>query len=312
MMVDLRPNDVKPGTLSGRAASFFQQDIFKDIPGIGDEVDSEEDEMKMQGDSGVDVDSDSLSSDLQSDSDNDDGEEEMDDDDNAGMTETPEDVDDDPETESTNKPVSDGGLDIEEDHPEHNGRPNIDIITAEAMTLAHALATGKMTKQQLLDDNFNKYSHRDVDGLPEWFLDDENKHSRPHRPVSAEAAKAIKEKQRALNARPIKKVREAKARKTLRAARRLEKLKKKSEGLAEGGDMSERDKARNIAALMAKAKKGGKRKKAEVKVVRAGGQNKGAGRPRGVKGKYKMVDPRLKKDVRAEKRLAKKMKGGSR
>ena len=49
-----------------------------------------------------------------------------------------------------------------------------------------------------------------------------------------------------------------------------------------------------------------------MKVVRAGGANKGAGRPRGVKGKYKMVDPRLRKDVRGEKRAAKKAKGRGR
>ena len=60
---------------------------------------------------------------------------------------------------------------------------------------------------------------------------------------------------------------------------------------------------------MSKAKKAGNKKKPSVKVVRAGGVNKGAGRPKGVKGKYKMVDPRLKKDVRAEKRLQKKIKG---
>ncbi|KAK0822612.1 AdoMet-dependent rRNA methyltransferase spb1, partial [Friedmanniomyces endolithicus] len=87
------------------------------------------------------------------------------------------------------------------------------------MTLAHALATGKVTRAQLEDDQFNTYSHRDTDGLPEWFLDDEGKHSKRQRPVTAEAAQAIKAKQRALNARPIKKVREAKARKTFRAAR---------------------------------------------------------------------------------------------
>ncbi|KAF2767705.1 FtsJ-domain-containing protein, partial [Teratosphaeria nubilosa] len=256
LLDDLRPKEQKKaGALSGRAASFFQQDIFKDLGGIEDG----EDEVE-QRDSGVDSDEEDWAS-----------------------------GDEKPEAES-------------------EGRPNIDIITAEAMTLAHALATGKTTKAQLEDDNFNKWSHRDVDGLPEWFLDDEGKHSKRQRPVTKEAAAAIKEKLRALNARPIKKVREAKARKTLRAARRLEKLKKKSEGLAEGEDLSEKDKASGIAKLMAKAKKGATKKRPPVKVIKAGGANKGAGRPRGVKGKYKMVDSRLKKDVRGLKRAEKRKK----
>ncbi|KAK3711953.1 AdoMet-dependent rRNA methyltransferase spb1 [Vermiconidia calcicola] len=311
IMTKLQPKETKQGGLSGRAASFFQQDIFKDIGGLGD--DGAESEVERERDSGIDVDSESLSPELKADAsavsmDESDSEDEM--------VAEPDGEGEESEVEETTAVDNDAeDEDWEEEdrsaRPEREGRPNIDIITAEAMTLAHALATGKTSKAQLTDDNFNKYSHRDTDGLPEWFLDDENKHSRPQRPVISEAAKAIKEKQRALNARPIKKVREAKARKTLRTARRLEKLKKKSEGLAEGGDMSEKDKANNIASLMAKAKKGAgqKKNKKAVKVVRAGGVNKGAGRPRGVKGKYKMVDPRLKKDVRGEKRAAKKMKG---
>ena len=298
ILTNLQPKEKQGAGLSGRAASFFQQDIFKDIDGLGDNAAEE-----SEGDSGVDVDSGSPSSDPKP-GEGEDGDAEIDSD---------SEHEDDEDVENTEKShsMSDDLDDDWNDEPaeKESGRPNINIITAEAMTLAHALATGKTTKSQLADDNFNKYSHRDVDGLPEWFLEDEHKHSRPQRPVSAEAAKAIKEKLRALNARPIKKVREAKARKTLRVARRLEKLKKKSEGLAEGGDMSEKDKAQAIAGLMKKAKGKANKKKPSVKVVKAGGQNKGAGRPRGVKGKYKMVDSRLKKDVRAEKRLAKKVKG---
>ena len=304
MMTGLSGKDPKQGGLSGRAASFFQQDIFKDIGGVDDGAESE---VEVERDSGVDLTSPELKGGEQESGDDEvsEGEEGSEDQEDSDNDEVPdpnagEDDEDDEDWNDESQPQSD-----------QDGRPNIDIITAEAMTLAHALATGKTTKAQLADDNFNKYSLRDTDGLPEWFLDDENKHSRAQRPVTAEAAKAIKEKLRALNARPIKKVREAKARKTMRAARRLEKLKKKSEGLAEGGDMSEKDKANNIAALMAKAKKAGKgKKKPGVKVVKAQGSNKGAGRPKGVKGKYKMVDSRLKKDVRAEKRLAKKKKGG--
>ncbi|KIV93538.1 ribosomal RNA large subunit methyltransferase J [Exophiala mesophila] len=189
-----------------------------------------------------------------------------------------------------------------------NGQLDVDIITAEAMTLAQSLATKKVKASDLIDDGFNKYTLRDTDGLPEWFLDDENHHSKPHRPISAAAAAAIKEKLRALNARPIKKVMEAKGRKKMRAAARLEKLKKKSALLMEDEGVSEKDKVGMIERMIKRATKKGKPKE-KVKLVVARGGNRGiAGRPRGVKGKYKIVDPRLKKDVRAEKRLKRKLK----
>ncbi|CAO1599141.1 AdoMet-dependent rRNA methyltransferase spb1 [Xanthoria calcicola] len=189
--------------------------------------------------------------------------------------------------------------------PQKNGRLDIDIITAEAMTLARQVVTGTRTTRDLVDDTFNKYAFQDRDGLPEWFLDDEGKHSKPHRPIDAAAAKAIKEKLRALNVRPIKKVREAKDRKKFKAAQRLEKLRKKSTLLADDDGLSEKDKAQNIANLMSKAAK--KKPKKEVKLAVARGGNRGiSGRPRGVRGKYKIVDARLKKDTRAEKRLARK------
>lgn len=181
---------------------------------------------------------------------------------------------------------------------------DIDIITAEAMTLAQQLATGQKTTLEVVDEGFNKYAFRDRDGLPEWFLDDEGRHSKPHKPVTAAGAAAIKEKLRALNARPIKKVREAKDRKKFKAAQRLEKLRKKSALLADDEGVSEKDKAQSISRLMSRAAK--KKPKQHVKVVVAKGGNRGiSGRPKGVKGKYKIVDPRLKKDVRAERRIAK-------
>ena len=182
---------------------------------------------------------------------------------------------------------------------------DIDIITAEAMTLAHEIGSGQKSTSQVIDEGFNKYAFQDRDGLPEWFLDDEGKHSKPHRPISAAGAAAIKEKLRVLNARPIKKVREAKNRKKFKAAQRFEKLRKKSAMLADEDGVTEKDKSQGIARLMGRAAK--KKPRQQVKVVVAKGGNRGiSGRPRGVKGKYKIVDARLKKDVRAEKRIAKK------
>jgi len=181
----------------------------------------------------------------------------------------------------------------------------IDIVTAEAMTLAHQLATGKKTKAAMIDESYNRWSFSDKSNLPSWFADDESKHNTPQIPITAEAAAAIKAKLRALNARPIKKIAEAKARKKMKAVRKLNKLQKKADVINETSDMTEQEKAQSIAKIMGKAKKGDKKR--SVKVVVAHGKNKGiSGRPRGVKGRYKMVDPRMKKEKRAMKRLGKK------
>ncbi|KAL2864706.1 rRNA methyltransferase spb1 [Aspergillus lucknowensis] len=260
------------GALSNNAALFFDQDIFQGLD-IDDEEDTEdlatENEQPRS----------KATSDKQK-----------------------------PKETKDNKPSEESSEDeFEEPSEPHkkNGQLDIDIITAEAMALAQQMATGEKKSHDVVDDGFNRYTFRDVDGLPDWFLDDEDKHSRPQRPITKEAAAAIQEKMRAINARPIKKVMEAKGRKKFKAAQRIEKLRKKSALLADDENLSERDKAQAIARLMSRAAK--KKPKQNVKVVVAKGGNKGiSGRPRGVKGKYKIVDARMKKDVRAQKRLAKK------
>ncbi|OAK95428.1 hypothetical protein IQ06DRAFT_329425 [Phaeosphaeriaceae sp. SRC1lsM3a] len=298
LITDLDNEAVSNKTLTKRAERFFDQDIFKGIEGL-DDLEDEDD------DSGIDVEGDT--------------EEEEKDPVVKTKTELPTRPAKQPSPQNNvDSDSSDDEDKIEEvkrdetqweqdDMPMKNGKPDIDIITAEAMTLAHQMATGKKTKYDLLDDSFNRYSLRDVDGLPDWFLDDENRHSKLQRPVSAAGAAAIKEKLRALNARPIKKVREAQARKKFKAAQRLEKLKKKSALLADEEGMTEKEKAQSIARLMSRAAK--KKPKQKVSVIVARGGNRGIkNRPKGTKGKYKMVDARLKKDVRGEKRAAKKRK----
>lgn len=172
------------------------------------------------------------------------------------------------------------------------------LTTPEAMTLAQQLVNREKTKTQLINDGFNRYSLNSKEGLPMWFLDDETKHYKPNIPVTKEAMAALRAKQRALDARPIKKVAEAKARKKLKAVQRLEKTLKKAEGVNAVVDMSEREKARAIEKLMSKGLSAGKKAKKEIKVVVAKGVHKGVkGRPRGVKGRYVMVDSRMKKEV---------------
>ncbi|GAP89132.1 putative et-dependent rRNA methyltransferase SPB1 [Rosellinia necatrix] len=279
--------------LSKRAAKFFEQDIFKDIPGL-EQSDSES--AAAEDEDMIDVSATSKA----------DAKITMSENSSKTMSkrstkEHASSVPGDKKAENENQ-EADGW---ENDQRRSDGRPNIDIITAEAMMLAHQLATGQKTTHDVIDENFDKFAFRDRDGLPDWFLDDEGKHDKKQKPITKEAAQAIKEKTRALNARPIKKVREAQARKKFKAAQRLEKLKKKSDVLANEEGMTEKEKAESIAKLLSKARK--KAPKRSVKVVVAKGLNRGIqGRPKGVKGRYKIVDARMKKEMRALKRIAKR------
>jgi AdoMet-dependent rRNA methyltransferase SPB1 len=142
-------------------------------------------------------------------------------------------------------------------------------------------------------------------------MDDEGHHNTPQVPISKTAAAAIKAKIRALQNRPIKKVAEAKARKKFKAAKIMAKIRDKS-GLAEAEDLGDDpEKAKDLEKLM----KRGMRRIASLKkgrkvqtVVAKGGNRALQGRPKGVKGRYKMVDPRMRKEMRAEKRIEKKNK----
>lgn len=175
--------------------------------------------------------------------------------------------------------------------PEHS------LVTAEAVTLAQQLVNREKTRTQLINDGFNRYSLNSKDDLPSWFLDEESQHYKPNLPITKEAVAALRAKQRALDARPIKKVAEAKARKKYKAAQRLEKAMKKAEGLTDASDMTEREKAKQIEKVMRKGAAGAKTRK-DIKVVVAKGSHKGIkGRPKGVKGRYAMVDSRMKKEV---------------
>lgn len=203
----------------------------------------------------------------------------------------------------------DSDYDSEEDRKEDAKRDHakdIEIATVRAMTLAHEIALGKKSKHDVADEGFNRYSFRDSDNVPEWFKEDEAEHSKINKPITKEAAMAIKEKLKALNARPIKKVAEAKARKKFRAANKLEKLKKKAGLINDDSDKSERDKADEITKLMKKVNKKAKTRPKVTLVVATGGNRGLSGRPKGVRGKYKMVDGVLKNEQRALRRIAKK------
>ena len=121
-------------------------------------------------------------------------------------------------------------------------------------------------------------------------MDDESRHNKPSMPITKAAVEAIKARAKALDARPIKKVAEAKARKKYKAGQKLKKLKAKMGSIVEDEETPDGVKARELRKLQNKAGSVGREsEKNKVKLVVAKGSARGVqGRPKGVKGRYKV------------------------
>ncbi|XP_071433177.1 pre-rRNA 2'-O-ribose RNA methyltransferase FTSJ3 [Pithys albifrons albifrons] len=182
------------------------------------------------------------------------------------------------------------------------------VLDAEGLALGSVIATSKKARRDLIDDSFNRYSYNEDEGeLPEWFTEEEKQHRRKQVPVDRQTVEAYRQRWREINARPIKKVAEAKARKKRRMLKKMEQMKKKAEAVVSTVDISEREKVAQLRRIYKKA--GLAKEKRQVTYLVA---KKGVGprvrRPPGVKGQFKVVDSRLKKDVRAQKRKEQKKK----
>ncbi|XP_039943453.1 pre-rRNA 2'-O-ribose RNA methyltransferase FTSJ3 [Hirundo rustica] len=182
------------------------------------------------------------------------------------------------------------------------------VLDAEGLALGSVIATSKKARRDLIDDSFNRYSYNEEEGeLPEWFTEEERQHRRRQLPVDKQTVEAYRQRWKEINARPIKKVAEAKARKKRRMLKKLEQMKKKAEAVVSTVDISEREKVAQLRRIYKKA--GLAKEKRQVTYLVA---KKGVGprvrRPPGVKGQFKVVDSRLKKDVRAQKRKEQKKK----
>ncbi|KAG0004530.1 AdoMet-dependent rRNA methyltransferase spb1 [Modicella reniformis] len=177
--------------------------------------------------------------------------------------------DDDIEMAPVNKEFEDNEIwDAESDENDSRKRKQINeysLITAEAMTITQSLVNKTTTKSELIDKGFTKQAFADKDGRPTWFLEDEKKNNISNLPITKEAVQVIKDRMRAMNVRPIKKLAEARARNKYEAGQRLLRIQKRADIINETKDISEKEKSIGITKLLTKA--GAKKPKNSVQLV---------------------------------------------
>ncbi|XP_068747596.1 pre-rRNA 2'-O-ribose RNA methyltransferase FTSJ3-like isoform X2 [Montipora capricornis] len=180
-------------------------------------------------------------------------------------------------------------------------------LTPEGLALGHKMAFSCKDKRDIIDSGYHRWAFND-ESLPDWFIEDEAKHYLRQLPVSKEIVAQYRGRMKEINARPIKKIAEAKARKKHKRMKLLEKARKKAEAICDTVDVSEKEKMNQIRSLYKKAVLKGKPKEVKYVVAKKSQAAKRIKRPAGIKGPYKMVDPRMKKDLRSQKGKEKKGK----
>ena len=163
---------------------------------------------------------------------------------------------------------------------------------AEIRALAKKMLR-KKERIKILNESYNRYAFEDDEKVPKWFLEEESQHNKPQKPITKAEVLAEKEYLKKLDARIPKKILEAKARKKNKLNKRLQKIKKKAEGIANQDEYTEISKVKQIEKLYKREMSKSKEKKKYI-ISRSWTNNKGKD-SRNVK----HVDRRMKKDKRA-------------
>ena len=191
-------------------------------------------------------------------------------------------------------------------------------ISSDDDAVATTLALGtrmlqKKAREAMYDSSYNRYAvdWAEQRALPEWFQAEEAMHATAQLPVTKAEVSVFKDRLKAINARPIKKIAEARQRKKAKTEARWEKIQKKMDDVSkeEGGSVG--DKMRKMESLMRKKDKRSIRGDRKYFVTKKGGGIDEVRRKKGSKavgGLTVQVDKRLKKDKRGAKVAAKKGK----
>lgn len=54
----------------------------------------------------------------------------------------------------------------------------------KVLALGSMLVNHKKSKQDLLDEAYNRFAFNDTENLPDWFVDDERRHNKPQLPIT--------------------------------------------------------------------------------------------------------------------------------
>lgn len=213
---------------------------------------------------------------------------------------------------SSSEDSDDEGIDVpQSDDETYEKEPKQKKIklSEEELAMGQMMITSKKTKRDLIDGAWNRYMFND-DHLPDWFVEDEKKAMIKQTPVSEKLVESYRKNLQEFNTRSLKKVMEAKARKKRQSKKQMEKITKKAETIMENIDHTGHEKIKLLKKLYKKTEK----KKEEITYVvtkKGNASGKKVRRPAGVKGRFKVVDPRMKKDLRAEKNSQKSKAGRS-
>ena len=181
-------------------------------------------------------------------------------------------------------------------------------LDPEGLALGAVMIQSKKKREELIDSAYNRWTSND-ETLPDWFLAEESKYCIKQIPISKEMVTQYRNKLKDINSRPIKKIAEAKGRKKKRALRKMEKVRKKVEVITDAPDVSSQEKAQQLKQMYKKAGVGDKKKEVKYVVTKKRSAAKRMPRPAGVKGHYKVVDPRMKKDNKSKKKNSQNSRG---